>query len=56
MKQVEEIRKQIIEAFFNTPILGKNYIDWHTENQGECGVTLIFNAAGEEFDITIKRK
>lgn len=56
MKTVEDVRKQIIEAFFNNPKLGENYIDWHTENSGECGVTIMFRNANEEFDIIIKRK
>ena len=53
---VEDIRKNIIEAFFNNPKLGENYIDWHTENSGECGVTIMFKNANEEFDIIIRRK
>ena len=56
MTSVEKIRKQIIEAFFNNPKLGENYIDWHTENSGECGVTIMFKNANEEFDIIIRRK
>lgn len=51
----EEIRKQIVEAFFNRPKLGENYIDWHTED-GECGLTLIFKNANEECDIIIRKK
>lgn len=56
MRTVEDIRKQIIETFFNNPKLGENYIDWHTENSGECGVTIMFKNANEEFDIIIRRK
>lgn len=56
MKAVEDIRKQIIEAFFNNPKLGENYIDWHTENSGECGVTIMFKNSNEEFDIIISRR
>lgn len=56
MTSVEKIRKQIIEAFFNNPKLGENYIDWHTENSGECGVTIMFKNENEEFDIIIRRK
>lgn len=53
MKAVEEIRRHIIESFFNKPILGENYIDWHTED-GECGLTLMFKNANEQFDIIIR--
>ena len=55
MRTAEDIRKNIAEAFFNNPILGKHYVDWHTEN-GECGLTLIFKSTNEEFDITIRKK
>ena len=55
MRTAEDIRKDIVEAFFNNPKLGENYIDWHTEN-GECGLTLMFKNANEEFDIIIRRK
>ena len=55
MKTPEEIRKQIIEAFWNKPILGKHYVDWHTRDE-ECGVTLMFENANEEFDIVIKKR
>lgn len=55
MRTEENIRKDITEAFFNHPILGKHYIDWHTED-GECGLTLIFKSTNEEFDIIIKKK
>lgn len=54
MRTVEDIRKDIIEAFFNNPILGEHYVDWHTET-GECGLTLMFKNANEEFDIIIKK-
>ena len=54
MKAVEDVRKQIIEAFFNNPKLGENYIDWHTENSGECGVTIMYS--DEQFDIIIRRR
>lgn len=47
--------KQIVEALFNNPKLGESYIDWHTED-GECGVTIMFKNANEEFDIIIRRK
>ena len=55
MRTAEDIRKDIVEAFFNNPKLGENYIDWHTEN-GECGLTLMFKNANEEFEIIIRRK
>ena len=55
MKSAEEIRKQIVESFWNNPILGKHYVDWHTED-GECGVTLMFKSTNEEFDIIIRKK
>lgn len=54
METVEDIRKIIIEALTDKPILGKNYIDWHTENPGECGVTII--KQNQEFDIIIRNK
>jgi hypothetical protein len=53
--QAEDIRKQIIEAFFNQPVQGKHYIDWQTISTDKCGVTLLFNNNGESFDITIKK-
>ena len=55
MRTAEDIRKDIVEAFFNNPKLGENYIDWHTED-GECGLTLMFKNANEEFEIIIRRK
>ena len=55
MKTAEDIRKDIVEAFFNNPILGEHYVDWHTED-GECGLTLMFKNANEEFDIIIKKR
>lgn len=54
MKTAEDVRKDIVEAFFNNPILDKHYVDWHTED-GECGLTLMFKNANEEFDIVIKK-
>lgn len=53
MKYPEDIRKEIIEALFNNPKLGENYIDWHTES-GECGVTIIYKNANQKFDIIIR--
>lgn len=55
MHTAEDIRKDIVESFFNNPKLGENYIDWHTEN-GECGLTLIFKHANEVFEIIIKQR
>ena len=55
MRTAEDIRKNIAEALFNNPKLGENYIDWHTED-GECGLTIIFKHANEEFEIVIKKK
>lgn len=55
MRTAEGIRKWIVATFFNKPILGKNYIDWHTTS-GECGLTLIFSDTNEQFDIIIKKK
>lgn len=53
MRTSEDIRKDIAEAFFNKPILGKHYIDWHTDD-GECGLTLMFR--DQKFDIIIRQK
>jgi hypothetical protein len=55
MRTAECIRQWIVGAFFNNPILGIHYIDWHTED-GECGLTLIFPSANEQFDIIIKKR
>jgi hypothetical protein len=55
MRTAEGIRQWIVATFFNNPILGKHYIDWHTED-GECGVTIIFPNTNEQFDIIIKKK
>lgn len=53
MCTAEYIRKNIIEAFFNHPELGKNYIDYHTED-GKCGLTIIFRNQNQKFDIIIE--
>jgi hypothetical protein len=37
MRTAEDIRKEIVDGLFNKPILGENYIDWHTDD-GECGL------------------
>lgn len=55
MITVEKVREWIIHDMLNTPALGKNYIDWHTENPGECGVTLMF-PGDQKFDIIIRKK
>jgi hypothetical protein len=55
MHTAEDIRREIVEAMFNKPVLGDNYVDWHTED-GECGVTIMFKHANEEFDIIIVKR
>lgn len=55
MRTAEDVRKDIVEALFNNPKLGENYVDWHTED-GECGLTLMFKNANEEFEIIIRKK
>lgn len=54
MLTVEKIRSCIIKSLLDKATLGENYIDWHTENSGECGVTITY--PDEQFDIIIKRK
>lgn len=53
MITAEKIREWIVKAIWNNPILGKHYIDWHTED-GECGLTLMF--PNTEFEIIIRQK
>lgn len=53
MQTAEDIRKNIIEAFFNRPELGKNYIDYHTKD-GKCGLIIIFRNQNQKFDIIIE--
>ena len=48
----ELVRRHIIESTFVNPILGVNYIDWHTAD-GDCGLTLFF--PHDRFDIVIRR-
>ena len=55
MRTAEDMRKEIVEALFNNPKLGEHYVDWHTED-GECGLTIMFKNADEEFDIIITRR
>ena len=54
MIAVEKIREWIIRALVNEPVLGQNYVDWHTEKSGECGVTIMY--PNEQFEIIIRRK
>ena len=56
MQTVENLRKEIVEGLFNNPELGKHYIDWHTENYGECGVTIMYPNQNQQFDIIIRSK
>lgn len=49
----EMFRKFLVEAFYDNAILGKNYVDWHTED-GKCGLTLM-NTMGD-YDIVITKK
>ena len=55
MRTAEDIRRNIVESIYNNPVLGKHYIDWHTED-GKCGLTLIFQSSNEKFDIIIEKK
>ena len=54
MLTVEKIREWIIQKLLPVPELGVNYVDWHTENSGECGVTVTI--AGRQFGIIIRAK
>ena len=56
MLTCEKVRKKIINGMLDNPELGVNYIDWHTENYGECGVTIMCGDKEEQFDIIIKRR
>ena len=55
MRTAKDMRKQIIEALFNNPKLGENYLDWHTESI-ECGLTIIYKNQNDVFDIIIKKR
>ena len=55
MQTAEDIRKEIVNGLFNNPVLGVHYVDWHTED-GECGLTIMYKHANEEFDIIIRKK
>ena len=45
------IRRHIIAALLNEPILGKNYVDYHNEKD-ECCVRIMY--PGKQFDIIVK--
>lgn len=50
----EDLRKHLILSYWEDKAeLGKNYIDWHTED-GKCGLTLF--AMGGTFDIIIEKR
>jgi hypothetical protein len=53
MYNENELRKDIINKFIAVPVLGENYVDWHTED-GKCGLTLFFGE--DRFDIVIEKK
>lgn len=53
MITAEKVREWIVKAIWKNPILGKHFINWHTED-GECGLTLMF--ANAEFEIIIRQK
>lgn len=53
MVTAEYVRARIVEKLLITPVLGWNYVDYHTEF-GECG--LVIKLAGKEFDIIIRAK
>ena len=46
-----DIRRHIIAALLNEPILGQNYVDYHNEND-ECCVRIMYPS--KQFDIIIK--
>ena len=56
MVTAEDIRRSIIESLLCFPTLGENYIDWHTENPNECGVTIMYKNQNQQFDILIRQK
>lgn len=49
---VETLRTILLSMIYDKPQLGKDYVDWHTENHGECGVTISLNK--QKFDIIIR--
>lgn len=48
----EVIRPKILDAILPDGALCQDYIDYHTENPGECGLTIKLN--GQQFDILIR--
>jgi hypothetical protein len=49
---VETLRTILLSMIYDKPELGKDYIDWHTENSGECGATIFLGR--QKFDIIIR--
>jgi hypothetical protein len=49
---VETLRTILLSMIYDKPELGKDYIDWHTEDSGECGVTI--SLGRQKFDIIIR--
>lgn len=49
---VENLRGILLSMIYDKPELGKDYVDWHTENSGECGATI--SLCGQKFDIIIR--
>ena len=49
---VENLRTILLSMIYDKPELGKDYVDWHTENFGECGVTIYLGE--QKFDIIIR--
>lgn len=51
---VEDFRKFLVDTVWDgNEVLGKNYIDWHTED-GKCGLTLMTTLG--DYDIVITKK
>lgn len=49
---VETLRNILLSMIYDKPELGKDYVDWHTENSGECGVTI--SIGNQKFDIIVR--
>lgn len=49
---VETLRSILLSMIYDKPELGKDYVDWHTENSDECGVTI--SLGNQKFDIIIR--
>ena len=50
----EMFRKTLIDTFWDgNAILGKNYVDWHTDT-GDCSVTLMSTLG--DYDIVITKR